>query len=269
VVDVPQRTELAGVSISTSATRPMSTEATPDTAATQPIERRLGALDWSAIEADLSARGYAETAPVLTPSECARIADSFDEVSRFRSTIDMAKHRFGIGVYRYFAYPLPEIISELREHAYAPLSRIANAWHERLGIPQRFPSTLADFLEQCAAAGQTRPTPLVLRYEAGGYNCLHQDLYGDLAFPMQMLCFLDRPGVDYEGGEFVMVEQRPRAQSAAEVIAGRQGALVFFTTRTRPVAGSRGYYRVNVRHGVSRVRAGVRRTLGVIFHDAR
>lgn len=242
---------------------------TMDTTATRSIEQRLRALDWDAIEADLSARGYAETAPVLTPSECARVAQSFDDSSRFRSTIDMARHRFGRGTYRYFAHPLPDVVAELREHAYAPLRRVANSWNEKLGIPERYPSTLQDFLRQCRAAGQTRPTPLVLRYEAGGYNCLHQDLYGELAFPMQLLCFLDRPGVDYEGGEFVMVEQRPRAQSAAEVVTGRQGALVFFTTRTRPVEGGRGHYRVNVRHGVSRVRAGVRRTLGIIFHDAR
>lgn len=239
------------------------------TAATPSIEQRVRALDWDTIEADLSARGYAETAPVLTPSECARVAETFDDSSRFRSTIDMARHRFGVGTYRYFAYPLPDIVAELREQAYAPLRRVANAWNEKLGIPERYPSTLKDFLQLCSAVGQTRPTPLVLRYEAGGYNCLHQDLYGELAFPMQMLCFLDRPGVDYEGGEFVMVEQRPRAQSAAEVVTGRQGALVFFTTRTRPVAGGRGHYRVNVRHGVGRVRTGVRRTLGIIFHDAR
>ena len=180
----------------------------------------------------------------------------------------MARHRFGEGVYKYFAHPLPEPVAALRAHLYPPLARVANAWHEALGVADRFPATHAEFLARCAVAGQTRPTPLLLRYEAGGYNCLHQDLYGAVAFPLQVLCFLDRPGVDYEGGEFVLVEQRPRAQSAASVVGGRQGALVVFTTRTRPVAGARGHYRVNVRHGVSPVRAGVRRTLGVIFHDA-
>ena len=234
----------------------------------QSLAERLAALDWEAIEADLWAHGYAETTPVLTPDECRTLIALYGDDTRFRSRVDMARHRFGLGEYKYLARPLPDVVAALREHAYTPLARIANRWNEALGIIERFPDTLAAFLERCAAAGQTKPTPLVLRYTEGGYNCLHQDLYGAVAFPMQLLAFLNQPGEDYTGGEFLLVEQRPRAQSAAEVIAGRRGALVFFTTRVRPVAGSRGYYRVNVRHGVSRVRSGERHTLGVIFHDA-
>ena len=233
------------------------------------IADRLSALDWDSIEAGLWARGHAGTPPVLTPDECAAIAAIYPDDSRFRSRIDMARHRFGAGEYKYLAHPLPPLVAELRTHAYPPLSRIANRWHEALGDGTRHPDTLDAFLARCAEHGQTKPTPLLLRYEAGGYNALHQDLYGDVAFPMQLLCFLDRPGVDYDGGEFLLVEQRPRAQSVGEVIAGAQGALVFFTTRVRPARSARGWYRASVRHGVSRVRRGVRRTLGVIFHDAR
>jgi hypothetical protein len=235
---------------------------------TPSVADRLAALDWGAIEADLWARGYAETPPVLTPGECDAVIALYGDDTRFRSRVDMARHRFGAGEYKYLARPLPDVVAALREHAYPPLARIANRWHEALGIAERFPDHLDRFLERCAAAGQSKPTPLVLRYTEGGYNCLHQDLYGAVAFPMQLLAFLNEPGVDYTGGEFVLVEQRPRAQSAAEVIPGRRGALLFFTTRVRPVAGSRGHYRVNVRHGVGRVRSGTRHTLGVIFHDA-
>ncbi|MGH7719013.1 MAG: 2OG-Fe(II) oxygenase [Gemmatimonadaceae bacterium] len=234
-----------------------------------PIAPRLARLDWGAIERDLWQRGYAETPPVLTAEECGALVALYDDEDRFRSRVDMARHRFGEGEYKYFAAPLPRLVAELREHAYPHLAPIANRWAEALDRDDRFPPALAEFLTRCAKAGQTRPTPLLLRYQTGGYNCLHQDIYGDIAFPMQLLCFLDRPGVDYTGGEFLLVEQRPRAQSAAEVIAGAQGALVFFTTRERPARGARGFYRVNVRHGVSRVRSGLRNTLGVIFHDAR
>ena len=170
---------------------------------------------------------------------------------------------------KYFGAPLPSLVSELRTHLYPPLAGVANLWMEALGETDRYPATLEEFLSRCHAAGQMRPTPLVLRYEPGGYNCLHQDLYGDVAFPLQVVAFLGRPEVDYTGGEFVLVEQRPRAQSAAEVIAARQGELVVFTTRVRPVAGRHGYHRVNIRHGVSRVRTGERYALGIIFHDAR
>jgi hypothetical protein len=181
----------------------------------------------------------------------------------------MARHRFGEGDYQYLAAPLPPVVQALRVHAYPPLAAVANRWNEALGVPDRYPPTLEAFLTRCRAQGQTKPTPLLLHYEAGGYNCLHQDLYGEVAFPLQLVCFLSRPGVDYSGGEFLLVEQRPRAQSAAEVVTGVQGGLVFFTTRTRPVRGGRGHYRVNVRHGVARIRSGTRYTLGVIFHDAK
>jgi uncharacterized protein len=234
-----------------------------------PIETRLAALDWDRIEVDLWARGYAETDPLLTRSECDELVALYPDDQRFRSRIDMSRHRFGEGDYKYFAYPLPQLVQSLRTHAYSRLAAIANRWNEALGLADRFPATHAVFLAQCRERGQTKPTPLLLHYEVGGYNCLHQDLYGEVAFPLQLLGFLSRPGSDYEGGEFLLVEQRPRAQSAAEVIAGAQGKLVFFTTRIRPVRGGRGYYRVNIRHGVSRVRHGTRYTLGVIFHDAK
>ena len=239
------------------------------TISTPSIADRLAALDWDAIEESLWERGHAESPPVLTSAECAAVAALYTDDARFRSRVEMARHRFGAGEYKYFAHPLPPVVAELRAHAYPPLARIANRWHEALGVGERHPESPDAFLARCAEHGQTRPTPLLLHYEAGGYNALHQDLYGDVAFPMQLLCFLDRPGVDYEGGEFLLVEQRPRAQSVGEVIAGAQGALVFFTTRVRPARSGRGWYRANVRHGVSRVRRGTRRTLVVIFHDAR
>lgn len=247
----------------------MRTEAPAGARTDGAIAGRLAKLDWDRLERGLWSRGYAETGPVLTAEECESLVALYPDDARFRSRVEMARHRFGEGDYKYFAEPLPPIIGALRTHAYPRLAAIANRWNEALGVAGRFPGTLDDFLAHCRQHGQTRPTPLLLHYEAGGYNCLHQDLYGDVAFPMQMLCFLTRPGVDYTGGEFVLVEQRPRAQSAAEVVPGEQGALVFFTTRTRPAQGSRGHYRVNVRHGVSRVRRGTRYTLGVIFHDAK
>jgi hypothetical protein len=181
----------------------------------------------------------------------------------------MARHRFGEGEYKYFAPPLPPLVGELRERLYAPLAGVANRWIEAQGAVERFPATLPGLLARCAKAGQTKPTPLLLHYEAGGYNALHQDLYGDVAFPLQVVGFLSRPGQDYQGGEFLLVEQRPRAQSVAQVVNGAQGTLVAFTTRYRPVRGSKGFYRANVRHGVSRVHRGSRYTLGIIFHDAR
>jgi uncharacterized protein len=232
------------------------------------VASRLAALEWRALEQSLTQHGYAVTSPVLSRAECEALVRLYADSTRFRSRVDMARHRFGEGEYKYFSDPLPELVAELREHAYPHLAPIANRWAESLGREQRFPPTLAAFLAQCAEAGQTKPTPLLLRYEGGGYNCLHQDIYGDVAFPMQLLVFLNEPGVDYTGGEFVLVEQRPRAQSAAEVVPGVQGGLVFFTTRERPARGSRGFYRVNMRHGVSRVRVGLRHTLGVIFHNA-
>jgi hypothetical protein len=233
------------------------------------LVRRLGLLDWSAVEQALWERGYAASSALLTPSECKSITALYGEDERFRSRIDMARHRFGVGEYKYFAAPLPPLVQQLRAGLYPRLAAIANRWMEALNTRERYPSTLELFLERCHAAGQLRPTPLVLRYEAGGYNCLHQDLYGDVAFPLQAVVFLSRPGVDYTGGEFVLVEQRPRAQSAAEIVPAEQGALVIFTTRVRPVRGRSGYYRVNIRHGVTRLRSGTRYALGIIFHDAK
>lgn len=187
---------------------------------------------------------------------------------RFRSHIIMARYRFGRGDYKYFTYPLPETGQQLREASYPHLASVANEWNEVLNVNQQFPESHSAFIAQCKKNGQTRPTPLLLHYEAGDFNCLHQDIYGAIAFPLQMTCFLSEPGNDYEGGEFVLVEQQPRAQSKVEVIAPKRGEIVIFTTRYRPVKGTRGYYRTNIRHGVSPIRRGVRFTLGIIFHDA-
>jgi hypothetical protein len=225
-------------------------------------------LNWPAVLDSLSQQGFALTPPVLSPEECGELTAMYADEQFFRSHIVMSRYRFGKGDYKYFAYPLPPMIQALREYGYPPLASLANEWSEALGTGVSYPLELAPFLAQCKQRGQTRPTPLLLHYEAGDYNCLHQDLYGELAFPFQMACFLSRPGVDYSGGEFVMVEQQPRAQSRAHVITPDQGQMVIFTTRYRPVKGNRGYYRVNLRHGVSQVRSGVRYTLGIIFHDA-
>jgi hypothetical protein len=232
------------------------------------IAERLASLDWPAVEARLWERGWASAADVLTPEECDDLVRAYADDRRFRSRVDMERHRFGVGDYKYFARPLPRLVEQIRAHAYPPLSGIASLWAEALGSRERFPPTLEAFLARCAKAGQMKPTPLLLHYEAGGYNCLHQDVYGAVGFPFQIVCFLSRPGRDYEGGEFLLVEQRPRAQSVGEAIVGRQGELVVFTNRIRPARGARGFYRVSVRHGVSRVRSGTRYTLGIIFHDA-
>jgi hypothetical protein len=233
------------------------------------IIERLEALDWRAIEQLLGRLGYARTTPVLTPDECTDLIAMYGESERFRSRVDMARFRFGVGDYQYFAAPLPPIVEALRVHAYPPLAAIANGWEEALGTETRHPATLAQMAALCRQHGQTKPTPLLLHYEAGGYNCLHQDLYGDVVFPLQLTCFLSRPGVDYDGGEFLLVEQRPRAQSRGEVIIPSQGEMVIFGTRYRPVEGRRGWYRAALRHGVSTVQRGTRYTLGVIFHDAK
>lgn len=215
----------------------------------------------------LNRDGHA-TLPLLDAPTCRALAALYQDDSRFRSRVVMQRHNFGRGEYKYLAYPLPEPVARLRAALYPALARTANAWREALGETGRFPTTLEAFLAQCHAAGQTRPTPLLLRYEAGDYNCLHQDLYGELVFPLQLTVLLSEPGVDFTGGEFVLVEQRPRAQSRADVVALAQGEAVVFPVRHRPVAGTRGHYRVTVRHGVSAVRSGVRQTLGIIFHDA-
>jgi len=229
----------------------------------------VAALDWPAIASSLDDYGYAHTRAVLTPVECDALVALYDHEPLFRSRIEMRRHGFGEGDYKYFAPPLPPLVRELREAFYPWLAPVANRWMGALGAPTRFPPTLDAFLESCARHGQTKPTPLLLHYEAGGYNCLHQDLYGEVAFPLQVAAFLSEPDVDYTGGAFLLVEQRPRAQSRGEALLPRRGELVVFTTRERPVRGRRGYYRTNLRHGVARIHTGRRYTLGVIFHDAR
>ncbi|WP_341678031.1 2OG-Fe(II) oxygenase [Niveibacterium sp. SC-1] len=229
---------------------------------------RAGALDWPALHAQLDAEGWAMVPGLLSPTQCRTAAALYDGEAGFRSRVVMARHGFGSGEYKYFDYPLPEGVQWLRERFYPPLAQLANRWAERLGEARRFPAAHADFLAQCRAAGQTRATPLLLRYRAGDYNCLHQDLYGEAVFPLQMAILLDRPGEDFEGGEFVLTEQRPRMQSRVQVVPLRQGDAVIFAVNQRPVQGARGSYRVAMRHGVSRLTHGQRHTLGVIFHDA-
>ena len=231
---------------------------------------RISALDWKSAADSLSKRGYRVTQQILSPDECASLAAMYADETLFRSRIVMERYRFGVGDYKYFDNPLPEIVVSLRTAAYPHLATVANAWAEYLGEKTpHFPEEHAAFLKICHQAGQTKPTPLLLHYEAGGYNCLHQDIYGEVAFPLQMVFLLGQQGRDWEGGEFLLVEQQPRAQSKAEVIHADQGQAIIFTTRHRPVAGNRGYCRVNMKHGVSRVHRGTRYTLGIIFHDAR
>ena len=234
------------------------------------IAQRIDALDWKQAEQSLSERGYAVTDTLLTLAECTFLVTLFNDASRFRSHVVMERYRFGIGDYKYFANPLPEVVAELRSSAYPHLTKVANHWAGLLGEnAQRYTREHADFLKICHKAGQTKPTPLLLHYEAGGYNCLHQDLYGEVSFPLQMVILLGQQGRDWEGGEFILVEQQPRAQSRPQVVLADCGQAIIFTTRYRPVKGSRGYYRVNLRHGVSRVHSGTRYTLGIIFHDAK
>jgi hypothetical protein len=229
---------------------------------------RVSAIDWAAAAAELDAFGAAVLPGLLTIPECRDIAALYPHEQRFRSHIVMARHGFGRGEYRYFRYPLPALIGALRAALYCRLVPIANAWNERLGAGRLYPSTHAQFLNVCHEAGQARPTPLLLQYGAGDYNCLHQDLYGDLAFPLQLAILLSEPRKDFTGGEFVLTEQRPRMQSRAEVVPLSQGDAVAFAVSSRPMRGTKGSYRVNLRHGVSRVRSGRRHTLGIIFHDA-
>jgi hypothetical protein len=225
-------------------------------------------LDWARAESDLDAQGWAVLPRLLRAEECERAARLYDDEPLFRSRIVMARHGFGKGEYKYFAYPLPPLVAGLRDWLYPHLAPIANRWHEAMGLPVRFPATHAEFLRRCHAAGQTRPTPLLLRYGPGDYNALHQDLYGEHVFPLQVALLLSRPGVDFEGGEFVLTEQRPRMQSRASVVPLAQGDAVAFAVNSRPVKGTRGVYRTKMRHGVSTLRAGRRHTLGIIFHDA-
>jgi hypothetical protein len=236
---------------------------------TATINDRVDALDWNDLREQLEHRGFAITEMLLDEPECRALADLFEE-GRFRSTIDMARHRFGDGRYRYFDHPLPEAIAELRGSFYRHLAPIANEWSSRLrGENGSFPLEHDELLARCRAAGQERPTPLILRYGEGDWNALHQDLYGDVFFPFQAVTVLSEPGVDFEGGEFVLMEQRPRAQSRAHVLNPPRGAFVIFPTRHRPNRGRNGYHRVGLRHGVSTLTRGSRTALGVIFHDSR
>jgi uncharacterized protein len=230
---------------------------------------RAAALDWPRIFKDLDAQGRAMIERLLSPDECRSVAELYPEDERFRSRVVMARHGFGRGEYKYFAYPLPDLIAGLRTALYPHLAEVANRWNEAMRIDVRYPSDHAEFLDRCHRAGQLRPTPLLLRYGPGDYNCLHQDLYGEHAFPLQVAILLSEPGRDFTGGEFVLTEQRPRLQSRPEVVPLRQGDAVVFAVHHRPVRGTRGTYRVNLRHGVSRLRSGRRHTVGVIFHDAK
>jgi hypothetical protein len=242
---------------------------TTATTAGATLAQRVDALDWDDLRGQLDERGFAVSEPILGAAECEALADLFDG-GRFRSTIEMARYRFGDGRYRYFDHPLPEAIGSLRSSFYRRLAPIANAWSGLLrGDERTYPLEHAELLERCRAAGQERPTPLILRYGPGDWNALHRDLYGDVYFPFQVLTVLSEPGVDYEGGEFVLMEQRPRAQSRAHVVPAARGAFVVFPTHHRPQQGARGYYKVGLRHGVSTITSGSRTALGIIFHDAR
>ncbi|EIL99204.1 proline hydroxylase [Rhodanobacter thiooxydans] len=229
---------------------------------------RLHGYDWAGIADELDTHGSAMLEALLSPQECIVLAGMYADDQRFRSRVVMGQHGFGRGEYRYFDYPLPELVAALRGGIYPLLAPIANRWNAAMGLATRYPATHAEFIARCHAAGQQRPTPLLLQYGAGDYNCLHQDLYGELVFPLQLAVLLSEPGRDFNGGEFVLTEQRPRVQSRAEVVPLRQGDAVLFAVHQRPVQGTRGSYRVNLRHGVSRLRGGRRHTLGIIFHDA-
>ncbi|MTW01092.1 2OG-Fe(II) oxygenase [Pseudoduganella ginsengisoli] len=230
---------------------------------------RCTSLDWDAIGAELDAWGCFVAPQFFSVEECTRLAAAYAKPELFRSRVVMQRHGFGKGEYQYFAYPLPSPIARLRAALYAPLAEIANRWHEAMGIGVRFPAAHAELIQRCHAAGQLRPTPLLLQYRPGDYNCLHQDIYGEHVFPLQAAMLLSAPGRDFTGGEFVLTEQRPRMQSRAEVVPLEQGGMVIFPVHHRPVNGTRGVYRVNMRHGVSRLRSGMRHTLGMIFHDAQ
>ncbi len=243
----------------TAAREPTAQPAIPD---------RVDTIDWPRVEADLDSDGWARIPALLSPSESRAVAELYSNDAIFRSRVVMSRHGFGRGEYKYFAYPLPETVQQLRAALYPRLRDVANRWNEAMGLEPRFPDAHDDFLLRCHAAGQTRPTPLLLQYAEGDYNCLHQDLYGEHVFPLQVAVLLAAPGTDFSGGEFVLTEQRPRMQSRAAVVPLAQGDAVIFAVHHRPVRGARGFYRVNMRHGVSRILAGHRHTLGVIFHDA-
>lgn len=233
------------------------------------LPTRTAAFDWARIEQDLDASGCAVLEKLMLPAQCRQLAASYDDESKFRSRVIMSRHGFGRGEYKYFAYPLPEVVSELRTALYPHLAAIANRWSARLRSDITYPGRHEEFIARCHDAQQMRPTPLLLKYVAGDYNCLHQDLYGEHVFPLQVAVLLSKPQTDFEGGELVLTEQRPRMQSRVEVVPLEQGDAVVFAVHHRPVQGTRGIYRVNMRHGVSRIRRGTRHTLGIIFHDAQ
>jgi hypothetical protein len=228
----------------------------------------LDSLDWKALYESLDARGYALTPPLLSERDCSALMDLNDDDSQFRTTVVMARHQFGNGEYRYFGNPIPSLVGRVRERFYAALAPVANGWSASLGQPAGFPEHFDAYQATCHQAGQTRPTPLLLRYESGGYNCLHQDKYGEVAFPLQLTCLLSETDEDFDGGEFLLVENRPRMQSRGSAIRLQRGQCIIFPNQVRPVLGKRGYYRVQVRHGVSTIHRGIRMALGIIFHDA-
>jgi uncharacterized protein len=232
------------------------------------MEQRIEQLDWNKISGQLNDHGYALVNNLLSDEECDYLAKGYDHKELYRKTINMERYRFGLGEYKYFNYPLPGIIEQIRQSVYPRLAPVANNWMKVLNIEKQFPLSHVELIGECHTHQQIRPTPLILRYDKGGYNTLHQDLYGDIYFPVQLVLFMDEPGKDYEGGEFVLIEQRPRAQSRAIVLKPRKGDMLIFTTNFRPVKGTKGYYRVNMKHGVSEVISGRRHTLGIIFHDA-
>jgi uncharacterized protein len=230
---------------------------------------RMAELDWTSLQQQLDEQGFAPLPVLLDEDECQEIIDTYDKERFFRSTINMGRYRFGMGEYKYYQSPLPDLLQQLREGFYPELAKTANRWQEWLGRQADYPPSLAEFLEQCHERGQERTTPLILKYEEGGYNCLHQDLYGDVFFPFQVVFALNQKEVDYTGGEFLLVEQRPRAQSRGHALTMERGAGLIFPANNRPVSGTRGYYRTTLRHGVSTITSGTRYTLGMIFHDAK
>ncbi len=234
----------------------------------QQVPERISRLNWAQIQSSLNADGYVLIEKLLTPEECLSVSVSYAQTSLFRSKVVMSRHGFGRGEYQYFSYPLPSLVDQLRHNIYPYLVPVANAWNQTMGINISYPAQLPEFLQRCHAAGQKRPTPLLLQYGQDDYNCLHQDLYGEHVFPLQVAILLSEPGQDFSGGEFVITEQRPRMQSRPEVVPLTQGDAVIFAVNQRPVQGTRGSYRVKLRHGVSRLRTGNRFTLGIIFHDA-
>jgi hypothetical protein len=251
------------------ASRASIADAKPKSRAEMPLRRRVDAADWDHVNADLDAQGFGLIQGLLNASECQTVSQLFCDDTRFRSHIHMARHGFGRGEYKYFAYPLPELVGALRTAIYPHLANVANRWNNAMGIDIRYPAEHQAFLKHCHVAGQTRPTPLLLKYVPGDFNCLHQDLYGELVFPLQVAILLSQPGEDFTGGEFILTEQRPRMQSRAAVAPLRRGDAVAFAVHHRPVHGSKGTYRVKLRHGVATVRSGLRHTVGIIFHDAQ